>query len=1009
MIRQILGIILIFFFSNLGYNQIIEPQNGVYQSNDMLYAMTNIDIHISWNQKIRNGVILFKNGKIIKVGKNLRVPKNAIIIDREGYTIYPSFIELNSQLGMPVAKSKKKGNYPQLTTLSFGPYYWNEAIHPEVNAFAIYNKLNEKNRLTYIKSGFGSVLSHQKNGIVRGTSVLLTLGESGYKNEIIKAKAGMHYSLKKGVSKQSYPSSQMGVIALLKQYFYDLDWYNNQEVKPFENESFNSENENKDLPKFFETTDKLELFRVNKIAEEFNQDYIFVGKGDEYERVEALKNVVDKIIIPANFPKPYELKDPFLARFITLRQLKNWEIAAYNPYLLHKNGIEFSFSATKNIKGFISQIRLAVKHGLPKDIALKSLTENPANWTSQNDLLGSIEKGKLANFIVVKGDLFEDGVIYENYIRGNKTFVTRKVNKHIAGNYNFHLNGLVYPVKISNSKMNFNGQITYEKVSYDSILGTVKKDTLKSKMDITIKELQFSSVFYVGDSINNGIYQLNGTVNNKLGIIEGNALNPKGEWAKWHAVKLKSEKKKEKTKTFIIDTSAINNIKYPNMAFGFDSLPTAKKVYISNITIWTNEKEGIIKNGFVLLENGKIKGVYKKDIKPGKDCYLINGEGLHLTSGIIDEHSHIAISKGVNESGQAISAEVSIADVVRSDDINIYRQLAGGVTCSQLLHGSSNPIGGQSALIKLKWGYLPSDMLVESAPPFIKFALGENVKQSNWGDFNRVRFPQTRMGVEQVFYDAFFRAKAYEAKWGLFNKNGGQKPRKDLELEVLLEIVNSKRFVTCHSYIQSEINMLMTVADSVGFTLNTFTHILEGYKVADKMKEHGAGASTFSDWWAYKFEVNEAIPYNASILSKMGIITAINSDDPEMGRRLNHEAAKIVKYGGISQVEAWKMITLNPAKLLRVDKRMGSVKVGKDADIVIWSDNPLSVKAQVKHTFIDGIEFYNQTNSNAIYSRDQKERKRLIQLMLSLKNKGAKTQKPIIKSKKHYHCDTMGE
>ena len=287
----------------------------------------------------------------------------------------------------------------------------------------------------------------------------------------------------------------------------------------------------------------------------------------------------------------------------------------------------------------------------------------------------------------------------------------------------------------------------------------------------------------------------------------------------------------------------------------------------------------------------------------------------------------------INEGGHNSSAEVSIGDVVVANDINIYRNLAGGVTSIQILHGSANPIGGQSAIIKLKWGESANNLLNPNAKPFIKFALGENVKQSNWGSFSR--FPQTRMGVEQVYLDYFTRAKAYDDK-----KKSGVAYRKDLEMEVLAQIINKERFISCHSYVQSEINMLMKVAEQFNFNINTFTHILEGYKVADKMLEHGVGASTFSDWWAYKFEVNDAIPYNAAILHEVGVVTAINSDDAEMSRRLNQEAAKTMKYGGVSEEEAWKMVTLNPAKLLQIDDRVGSVKVGKDADLVLWNGHP---------------------------------------------------------------------
>ena len=386
---------------------------------------------------------------------------------------------------------------------------------------------------------------------------------------------------------------------------------------------------------------------------------------------------------------------------------------------------------------------------------------------------------------------------------------------------------------------------------------------------------------------------------------------------------------------------------------------------------------------------------------------------MHLTSGIIDEHSHIAISRGVNEGSQASSAEVSIANVINSDDINIYRQLSGGVTTAQLLHGSANPIGGQSGIVKFRWGSTPDEMKFEGADGFIKFALGENVKQSNWGDYERIRFPQTRMGVEQVFYDHFLRARAYQKEWKAYNslslseKRKTQAPREDLEMNTLVQILNKERFITCHSYVQSEINMLMHVADSMGFTLNTFTHILEGYKVADKMKKHGAGASTFSDWWAYKFEVNDAIPYNAALLADMGIVTAINSDDAEMARRLNQEAAKAVKYGGISQEEAWKMVTLNPAKLLHLDHRVGSIKSGKDADIVLWTDNPLSVYAKVQQTYVDGRCYFDAEQDMNLRQRNTKERARLIQKMLSDKAAGKPTQTVKAEAKIHYHCDTL--
>ena len=456
------------------------------------------------------------------------------------------------------------------------------------------------------------------------------------------------------------------------------------------------------------------------------------------------------------------------------------------------------------------------------------------------------------------------------------------------------------------------------------------------------------------------------------------------------------------------DLSAVT---FPNKAYGFAQKPEQRNLLIQNVTLWTNTDKGILQNQDVWIEKGKIAG-YGEKLKVPQGAKVIDGTGKHLTNGIIDEHSHIGILQGVNEGTHSVSAEVRIGDVIDSEDINIYRQLSGGVTTSQLLHGSANPIGGQSQIIKLRWGVTPEEMKFEAAAPFIKFALGENVKQSNWGsDFNS-RYPQTRMGVEQLMEDAFLSAKDYRNQWETWKKEGKSKhlipPKRNLQMETLLEILDEKRYITCHSYVQSEITMLIRLAERTGFKVNTFTHILEGYKVADKLKAHGAFASTFSDWWAYKYEVMEATPYNAALLSKVGVITCINSDDAEMGRRLNQEAAKGVKYGGMTETEAWKMVTLNPAKALHIDKFVGSIENGKDADLVLWSDNPLSIYAKVLHTYIDGVCYFDSEKDKQMQQGIFAEKARIAQKMMTANE--TKIDPAAAKmDKKLYHCDTEGD
>ena len=346
---------------------------------------------------------------------------------------------------------------------------------------------------------------------------------------------------------------------------------------------------------------------------------------------------------------------------------------------------------------------------------------------------------------------------------------------------------------------------------------------------------------------------------------------------------------------------------------------------------------------------------------------VIDATGEHLTPGLIDCHSHTATDGGVNEAGQTISAEVRIGDFIDANDINIYRELAGGLTEAHVLHGSANAIGGQSQLIKLRWGLGPEAMKCAGWKPTIKFALGENVKQANWGERFTTRYPQTRMGVEQLIRDEFEGAREYKEAWARGKDARGLPPRRDLELDAIAEVLDGTRTIHCHSYRQDEILMLMKLCDEFKVPMGTFQHILEGYKVADEMAKRKIGGSTFSDWWAYKSEVIDAIPYNGAIMHDVGVVVSYNSDSDELARRLNSEAGKAVKYGGVSADEALKFVTINPAIQLKVQDRVGSIEVGKDADLALWSGPPLSVRSRCEQTWIDGRKYFDR-------ALDQKQR-----------------------------------
>jgi len=407
----------------------------------------------------------------------------------------------------------------------------------------------------------------------------------------------------------------------------------------------------------------------------------------------------------------------------------------------------------------------------------------------------------------------------------------------------------------------------------------------------------------------------------------------------------------------------LGKVIYPFTAYGNAEVPKQEDVLFKNTTVWTSEKEGNLLNTDVLVQKGKITKIGKNLTAPD-GVKTIDATGKHLTPGIIDEHSHIAID-ATNEMGQAITSEVRVEDVISPEDETIYRQLSGGVTTSHLLHGSANPIGGQSLLIKQRWGHNADELKVENQVGFLKHALGENVKRTT------TRYPNTRMGTEQIIRDAYQRAVDYNNEWKVWNslkpadRTGKIPPRRDLELDAIVDVLEKRSFIECHTYVQSEGTMIMNLASD-----------------ADQIKEHGAFASVFSDWWDYKYEVYEGIAYNAAMLIRQGVLTCIHSDDAEMGRRLNQEAGKIMKYGGISETEALKLVTINPAIMLHLGDRIGSIKPGKDADLVLWTDYPLSVYARASMTMVDGTFYFDEEQDAKMKEQIDNERNRIISNIL---------------------------
>ena len=992
--RIILSLILLFGILKIDAQEYFPNNESVQNKNNNYTAFTNAKIFVTPTDIIEKGTLIIQNGKIIGAGSDLKIPNNCKIINLEGKCIYSSFIDIYTSFGIEKPKKSNVSDGDPYDSKRVG-YYWNESIKSEVNAFDSFN-YDQTKAEEFLKAGFGVVGTHVQDGIARGTGTLIALNNSDKSARLLSNKISNHFGFtRSAVTNQSYPSSLMGMMALLRQMYLDMNWYKNGNSKT-QDASLEALINNQKLVQIFTTEDKLNSIRASKIAKQFGLNYVLKGAGNEFERIDEIKNTNSKFIIPINFPEAYDVSNSFLSDQIDLSDMRFWNQAPTNLKVLTDNNVVFALTTDKlkKTEDFRTNLLKAIKYGFDKTKALEALTTIPASIMGKSDEIGSLNKGSFANFIITSGAIFDEKtIVYENWVQGNKYVVNDMSTIDLRGNYNLTIDSITYKWKIE-------GEISAPK----SDITTVNNKKLNSKLTIASNWLTAS--VKLNDTINPGFSRLSGYIENTQKLY-GRAILTNGKEVKWSAVKnAPFEVVKDSTKAD--KPNKISPITFPNIAFGNSQKPLQQTLLFKNTTVWTNEAEGILEGTDVLVKNGKIAAIGKNIVD--NNAILIDAKGKHLTSGIIDEHSHIAISRGVNEGGHNSSAEVTIQDVVNSEDINIYRDLAGGVTTSQLLHGSANPIGGCSAIVKWKWGLSADEMLYKNQPKFIKFALGENVKQSNMSR-GSTRFPQSRMGVEQVFTDYFQRAKEYDLAWKAYNSNSkkdkNKAPRVDLELQNIAEIINKERFITCHSYVQSEILMMMNVAEKFNFKINTFTHILEGYKVADRMKEHGVGASTFSDWWAYKFEVNDAIPYNGALMHNQGLVVAFNSDDAEMSRRLNQEAAKAVKYGNVPEVEAWKFVTLNPAKLLHIDDKVGSIKVGKDADLVLWNNNPLSIYAKAEKTLIEGVVYYDLQKDEAQRIAIANERNSLIEQLMLEKNKGSNTQEPKKKERREDHCDTL--
>lgn len=877
-----------------------------------VHALIGGTVVVKPGDTLADATIIIRDGYLAAVGKNISVPADARVWDSKGLTIYAGFIEPYLPLGQtnqPISTSDTQPiNAASFTAggVNFfgapgqrtdagqrGAGYEVSKVTPEARAVRGYSP--DKKVIEPLRElGFTTAVIAPTRGIVRGTSALVALAEADPNEVIVKADVFQHIAFETHEADDvAYPGSLMGVIAVVRQSFFDAQHYAldqaNWQKTPHgrKRPDFDPSLEalqpaaNGKQRVLFEPGSALMVDRAARAARELKLEFAIVSCGQEWRRPDLAKETGATFIVPVNFPNLPKLPNEDDWEQVTLDNLRAWDWAAENPALLRQQKLDIALTtySLADKKVFRKNVKAALERGLSEVDALAALTTIPAKLCGVEKQLGTIEPGKIANLTIVDGKGYFDpeARVREVWVDGR----------------NYH----VQPAKVEAKK---DEPADKEKEA--------KAKAEKEKKDAELKELQNKRV-----------------------------------------------------------------ARSPMEGRGVLENPETMEVY--QAIIWTCGNQGRITNGELCFSGGKISLV--------RNGVATNIAGLlshmpHITPGLIDAHSHSAILGAVNESTLPSTAMVRIGDVVNSETRNIGDQLAGGLTVANLLHGSANPIGGQNQIIKLRDGASPEGLKFEDAPQGIKFALGENVKQSNWGEKFTTRFPQTRMGVPTFYRNRFTAAEQYLQAWSNFKENGGIPPRRDLELEAIGEIIEGKRFIHCHSYRQDEILAFLRVMEEFKVRVATLQHVLEGYKIADEIAKHGAGASCFADWWAYKFEVYDAIPFAGALMRERGVLVSFNSDSSDLARRLNTEAAKAVKYGGTPEEEALKFVTINAAKQLGIDKRVGSLEPGKDADFVVWSGHPLDSRSVVLQTWIDGKKYFDRDEAAKRAAALQQERTDLI-------------------------------
>jgi imidazolonepropionase-like amidohydrolase len=957
------------------------------------YAIRDVTVVSGAGAPIEGATVLLADGLIEAVGTGIEIPTDAWVIDGEGLILFPGLVDSLTTLGQ---KQEEGGGGGAGGAGAFGagragPTIRGPEDRPQTTPWvSAADSLGEDGRVEkWRKAGFTATVTAPTDGLFAGQAALINLGGSEeMKQSIVATPVALRLNFRAPGRGRGYPGSLMGSLSYIKQVMSDTQHYTAAKA------TYTAAPTGLERPIYDRTLEALEMAlaydlpflmpahlgreidRALALAGEYDLPAVIYGGQGAYSRVDALQAAGTSVLVSLNWPKEEKDRDP--EADTPLRTLYHRQAAPTTPAKLAAAGVPFGlYSDGLALPAEIfKKVRTAVDTGLSAEEALAGLTSGPAQIYGVSDRVGTIEVGKIANLVLATDWPWAEGVEVKAVFVDGRKYEERKSEEpteppasDVSGTWEMTLTSPRGDREMTAElTMEEDGKVTGE-ISSDRGTtpveeGRMSADLLRFKVTRSMGSRSFTSSFSLtveGEEVSGSASA--GPMSMEI-TGQRTAMKEEAEEA---------EEKKEKEPAVSLDEMQAVMAVYQGAVAQMDSWA------VTNATIWTVSGE-TIEQGTVVVKDGKIAAV-GRDVAVPKRAEVIDAEGGHLIPGIIDAHSHIAIEGGVNEGSLAVTAMVAIGDVVNPDDISIYRALAGGVTSANLLHGSANPIGGQNRVIKLRWGVDAAGLEFEGAPAGIKFALGENPKRSN---FRRPgvpqRYPQTRMGVMDVIRQSFTEALEYQKEWQEYESQTGAAtipPRRDFELEALVEILEGERLVHSHCYRADEILQLMRLAEEFGFRIATLQHVLEGYKVADEIAAHGASASTFSDWWGYKVEAYDAIPYNAALMTERGVLVSINSDSGEEMRHLNQEAAKAIKWGGLSDVEALKLVTLNPAMQLRIDDRVGSIEVGKDADLVLYDGHPLEIRSVVQKTFVDGDLYFDVAANRERQAKIEEIKKKL--------------------------------